>query len=257
MAVLNRTKIPWASGFYALSPYRGCGHLCSWRGVRCWSWDMADRLWDFDFTRPEPRENIAERLRDELESREPGRVLVSNTTDPYQPIEAQHRLTRECVRLLLEGGWTVAVLTKSTIAQRDFDIYAEHPDRLWFGMTLTSPEWARKYESGAPSFGKRVWSLIEARKRGVRTWVSWEPLPPSADPRDVELALENINPRFAIFGSLNKNMMPQGRAYGGLMAELFEMSKRWDFPTFFKEEALRGLAPPHKQEILTQNRTPW
>ena len=55
--------------------------------------------------------NAPELLAREVLRRKKGRVWVSGVCDAYQGLEAQHRLTRRCLEILVEHGWPVTVQT--------------------------------------------------------------------------------------------------------------------------------------------------
>jgi DNA repair photolyase len=94
-------------------------------------------------------------------------VLLSFTSDPYQPGEAQTAITREILLLLRDNGVSYKILTKGGLRPiRDFDIMAD--SRCQFGVSLTlSSEKARRYvEPGAASIADRVEGLRQAKARG-------------------------------------------------------------------------------------------
>jgi len=71
----------------------------------------------------EAKINIAEVLRAELaRRRKVGSAMLSSVCDPYQPAEAQFRLTRACIEALREYGWEVGILTRSPLVTRDIDL---------------------------------------------------------------------------------------------------------------------------------------
>ena len=67
--------------------------------------------------------NAVEVLKRQLRRAAPGEVFMSSACDGWQPIEAQCRLTRRCCELLLERGFQLNVLTKSTLVLRDIDLF--------------------------------------------------------------------------------------------------------------------------------------
>ena len=117
-SILNRSSIE----DYSLNCYTGCTHAC----VYCYA-----RFMRRFHPHPEPwgefvdvKVNAVEALKRQLRRAAPGEVFVSSACDGWQPIEAERRLTRRCCELLLEHGFTVNVLTKSTLVLRDLDVLA-------------------------------------------------------------------------------------------------------------------------------------
>ena len=64
-------------------------------------------------------------LRAEVRKKRKARVWVSGVCDPYQPLEARYRLTRQCLEILVENQWPVVVQTRSPLVLRDLDILTE------------------------------------------------------------------------------------------------------------------------------------
>jgi hypothetical protein len=50
--------------------------------------------------------------------------MLSDCTDPYQPMEEECEITRRCIEVLAENGFPLLIATKSDLVTRDIDIYA-------------------------------------------------------------------------------------------------------------------------------------
>ncbi|MBN1574528.1 MAG: hypothetical protein JW984_15130 [Deltaproteobacteria bacterium] len=158
---------------FAVNPYLGkCEGGCKYCYV--------PRIPDGGNFKGEPRskEDYLERLAHDIK-RLPDHVppiLFSFTHDPYQPIEEELRLVRQSIRMLHAAGVPVMILTKFPhLAMRDFDLLTPHD---WFGVTLTfnDPEKSKEWEPGADLPAERIRALREARRRGIQTWASLEPV---------------------------------------------------------------------------------
>ena len=70
--------------------------------------------------------NAPELLRSELSARNyrPATIQLGINTDAYQPTEKNERLTRRILEVLAEFEHPVAILTRSTLIQRDIDLLA-------------------------------------------------------------------------------------------------------------------------------------
>ncbi len=104
------------------------------------------------------------------------RVLLSFTSDAYQPIEEKYEVTRTAIKILKCYGIPFTVLTKAgQLAIRDFDLYMRGDS---FGVTLTSLDIADadRDERGAGIPSERLAALIMAHAKGIPTWVSLEPV---------------------------------------------------------------------------------
>jgi DNA repair photolyase len=171
----------------ATNPFRGCGHAC----VYCYvpSVIKMDRE-EFD-AGATPRKNYLRELRKDAEKyRELGireQVMLSFTTDPFNPDDAETGFTRETIKIIIEHGLDFCTLTKGgRRALRDIDLF--RPDRDAFASTLTSldDDVSRRWEPNAALPGDRLETLQAFHARGVYTWVSLEPV------YDTEATLEII-----------------------------------------------------------------
>ena len=122
--------------------------------------------------------------------------------DPY-PLLLDTTPTREVIKAIKDSGNHVQILTKGGIrAERDFDLL-DSGDR--FGVTIAgNARQTLQNEPGASAYIDRVISLYDAKKRGIRTWASFEPV---FDPQTVYEAIEKAD--FIDFFKIGKlNYMP-------------------------------------------------
>lgn len=108
----------------SINPYQGCEHGYAYCYARPSHTHM--RLspgLDFE-SRLFAKFNIADALESDL--RKPVYhcrvIMLGANTDPYQPIERQHRLTRLVLEVLSAYQHPVAIVTKSNLVLRDLDI---------------------------------------------------------------------------------------------------------------------------------------
>ncbi len=204
-SILQKSGLPAAA--YVINPYTGCVHGC----VYCYARFMKR------FTgHAEPwgafldaRVNAAEVLRGQLaRRREPLKELVffSSVTDPYQPAEKQHRLTRSLLEVLLEYQVPVSILTKSDLVLRDIDLL-ERFESCKVGLSLMTLDeaLARKLEPRAASPARRIRALTALRAAGIRTQAFISPYLPGISDLDRlvealsgsidEIGVEAINTR--------------------------------------------------------------
>jgi DNA repair photolyase len=164
----------------ALNLFSGCGHRCAY----CYAPMIAHRKPEDFFGNPKPRVTLGEIERSanywavrELPrlNRRPN-VLLCFTSDPYQPCEADSKLTRKAIEILHGASVSVTILTKAGMrAMRDFDLLGPG-DVFATTLTCSNNENSLEWEPGAALPGERLHSLSEAHKRGIRTWVSLEPV---------------------------------------------------------------------------------
>lgn len=159
----------------AVNLYNGCSHACEY----CYSPTYL-HIPRVEFRKPKPRKDILKKIVTDAtklkQQNETGPVLLCFTCDPYQPIDEKHELTRQAIQILHSFGLNVMILTKGGLrAQRDFDLLT---DKDWFGVTLTNLDstLSLKWEPGAALPEARIQSLQNAHERGIKTWVSLEPV---------------------------------------------------------------------------------
>jgi DNA repair photolyase len=157
----------------ALNLYKGCTHGC----LYCYVPKITHQLRDGFHLDAIPRVSIDDidisAAASEGDSRS---VLLCFTSDPYQTTEEYRNLTRAAILSLHDYDHPVTILTKGgVLAQRDFGLYRPGDS---FGVTLTflDEEKSRLWEPGAALPGTRIKNLIAARKAGIPTWVSLEPV---------------------------------------------------------------------------------
>lgn len=157
---------------YSLNPYVGCAFGCRYcyADFMCRFAGHAGEAWG-RFV--DVKENAPELLRKELARKKPGVIGMSLVTDPYQPLEREHGVTRRCLEAVRErGGFEVSVLTRSPLVLRDTDLFRALGGRVEVGLSVTTDdeEVRRLFEPGAPPVPRRIEALRSLREAGVRTY---------------------------------------------------------------------------------------
>lgn len=127
-----------------------------------------------------PRENILARLTKDVEKLkgDDREILISFTSDPYQPIEEDLSITRYAIKILIANNLRFTILTKGgSRAARDFDLLEDYP-KCSFGTTLIflDQNLADKWEVNTPRILDRIETIHKAHNLGIKTWVSLEPV---------------------------------------------------------------------------------
>lgn len=160
----------------AANLYQGCEYNCGY----CYGAHVAHKTHEEFFRRGLPRDRAIENLKlDAARLAKKGdrrHVLLSFITDPYQPSEEEYKLTRKAIEALHGYGIFVAILTKGGLrAARDFDILTRF-DLFGVSLTTLNPETKAQWEPNVPSANERIRTLELAKKAGIPTWVSCEPV---------------------------------------------------------------------------------
>jgi len=165
---------------YALNPYTGCQHACSYcyaRFMKRYTGHLEP--WG-EFV--DVKINAPQLLRSEIVRKHPGRVWVSGVCDPYQPVETKYTLTRQCLEILFEHRWPVTIQTRSPLVLRDLPLLRQAAD-LEVGMTITTADDAirRLFEPHAPTIQSRVDALEKLHQAGIRTFAMIAPILPGTE----------------------------------------------------------------------------
>ena len=169
----------------SVNAYQGCEHGC----VYCFArpthayHDLSPGL-DFEtvlFAKPD----AARLLRATLgkPGYRPAPIAMGTNTDPYQPIEAGYRITRQVLELCLETRHPVTITTKSDRVLLDIDLLAALARHrlVSIGISVTSldPGLSRRLEPRAASPTKRLDALGHLVAAGVPCHISIAPIIPS------------------------------------------------------------------------------
>lgn len=159
---------------WAINPYRGCGHACSY----CYAQDVTR----FELSRPwgevvEVKINIVSRLKKELERGVKGVYGMGTVTDPYQPLEQEYRLTRGCLVHLKAVGASVSILTKSDLVLGDLDLLIGWKGaEVGVSVGCIDESLVSLIEPGAPSPARRFKTLSKLTQAGVDAYLMAAPI---------------------------------------------------------------------------------
>ena len=158
-------------GEYAVNIYNGCTHSCCY----CYAPRVMKRTPEVFHSIVTPRLNVAEELRKQIirEGITDKTIHLCFTCDPY-PTLKDNSVTREVIKVIKETGNHVQILTKGD-GRRDFDLLDEND---WYGITISnsSDREAAAIEPCAIRPTGRLISLLQAKERGIKTWLSLEPV---------------------------------------------------------------------------------
>jgi len=166
---------------YNVNPYLGgCAHQC----IYCYAIKFPS-FWGPTVPRLRLREDIV-KMAEGTKTKMP--VMLSDTTDPYQPLEKRYLITRRCLEILAEYGFPLLIVTKSDLVTRDMDILKQ--TRTVVSMTITTPhdDVASTIEPHASPPDARFSALQEVTNRGIPTVVRLDPIIPTvnSDSKDLE-----------------------------------------------------------------------
>jgi len=194
--IIVRNRSPDVPFELSANPYRGCEHGC----VYCYARpnhayvDLSPGI-DFE-TRLFFKQDAARLLRDELAA--PGYqcrpINIGSSTDAYQPIERELRVTREMLEVLVDCRHPATVITKSALIERDIDLLARMArQRLvltFVTITTLDAELARRWEPRAAAPWRRLETIRRLAEAGIPVGVSVAPVAPFLNEPELERVLE-------------------------------------------------------------------
>jgi len=126
--------------------------------------------------------NAADLLKHEIVRTSPHKVWVSGVCDPYQPLEREYELTKECLETLIQHDWSITVQTKSPLVLRDIDLFRTS-DKVEVGLSVTSAddEIRKLFEPDAPPIRERLSTLERLHISGIRTYAMIAPMLPGVE----------------------------------------------------------------------------
>ena len=206
--IISRNHSPDVPFDRSINPYRGCEHGC----IYCFArpthafHDLSPGL-DFE-SRLFAKSDAAALLRSELGK--PGYhcrpMALGTNTDPYQPIEAEWRITRSVLEVLAECDHPVTITTKSDRVVRDLDLLAPMAAKglatVCVSVTSLDPRIAMTIEPRAPSPERRLTAVRRLADAGVPVYVSIAPVIPAITDHELEQLIERAaeaGARFAFF----------------------------------------------------------
>ena len=195
-SIVTTNDSPDISFDQSINPYRGCEHGCSYCYARP-THAFLGHSPGLDFeTELYAKTNAAEVLRQELSRRryEPRTIALGTVTDPYQPIEREHRITRAVLEVLEEARHPVGIVTKSALVVRDIDILARMARRdlvkVALSVTTLDRRLARSMEPRATTPSRRLEAVRRLSEAGIPAQVMVAPIVPGLNDHEIEAILE-------------------------------------------------------------------
>jgi DNA repair photolyase len=114
--------------------------------------------------------------------------MLSDSTDPYQPLEREYEITRRCLEVLAEHDFPLLIVTKSDLVARDIDIFKKTPTVVSMTITTNRDDISAIIEPNAPKPNARFSALKKVSEGGIPTTVRIDPIIPTInfDRQDLE-----------------------------------------------------------------------
>src|SRR5258707_2611133 len=201
-SILNRCDSKRVPFEWTINPYRGCEFACKYCYAR-----YTHEYMDLDGSEFEKKiyvkKDAAPLLAHDISRKysyasersggeKPDHIAIGTATDPYQPAEREHGVTRACLEELAKrAGLSISIITKSNQIVRDIDVLTKIAARssLQIDITVTTmrPRLARLLEPRAPRPDLRIAAVNELHEAGLAVGVSASPLVPGIADGEGEL----------------------------------------------------------------------
>jgi DNA repair photolyase len=206
--IITRNTSPDVPFDRSINAYRGCEHGC----IYCFArpthafHDLSPGI-DFE-TRLFAKPDAALLLRTALmkPSYRCAPIAMGTNTDPYQPIERDWRITRECIAVLAATDHPLMITTKSDRIIRDLDLLGPMAAKglisVMISVTSLDPAIAMTLEPRAPAPRLRIKAIGALASAGIPVQVSISPLIPAITDHETEAILKaaaNAGARSASF----------------------------------------------------------
>lgn len=222
----------------SINAYRGCEHGCSYCFARP-SHAYLGHSAGIDFERDiYVKANAVEALRAELgaKSYRPKPIAMGTNTDPYQPAERKHGLTRGILEVMLETKHPVMITTKSALILRDLDLLTElarfRLAKVAISVTSMDHKLSRRMEPRASSPARRLEAIRQLAEAGVPTAIFASPMIPAINDMELERILD------------------AGKAQGAISAQMILLRLPGEVRDVFREWLLRHF-PDRVRHVLS------
>lgn len=167
----------WFGTNYNMNIYKGCSHGCIYCDSRseCYGVDNFDQV--------RAKENALALIERDLKSkRRKGVVGTGAMSDPYNPMERKHELTRGALRLVNQYGFGIAIATKSDLIIRDIDLLkdiAKHsPVLVKITITTADDTQCKKIEPNVCNASHRFHAIRQLSNAGIYVGILLMPVLP-------------------------------------------------------------------------------
>ncbi|MCB1517181.1 MAG: PA0069 family radical SAM protein [Hyphomicrobiaceae bacterium] len=206
--IISKNQSPDLEFDRSINPYRGCAHGCPYCYARPTHAYLGHSA-GLDFERDlYIKVNAAELLKKELAQAryKPRLINLGANTDPYQPLERKHRITRSVLEVLTEARHPVVIVTKSALVVRDLDLLTDlaRDNLVRVALSVTSMDHilSRKLEPRASSPAKRLEAIRLLSEAGVPVQVMASPMIPAINDMELERILDAAAAQGAKYASM-------------------------------------------------------
>jgi DNA repair photolyase len=193
---VNRCSVDHMPFEWTVNPYRGCAMGCRY----CYAAYTHEFM---GFTVPETFHSLVYVKSDGEETerqlaravRRGERIALGTATDPYQPGEAERRVTRRFLETVARHrGVRLGITTKGALVLRDLDVLRRIDERsdvsVHLSLISTRADLIRRLEPWAPPPEVRLEVMRRLVEAGIEVWLGLAPVLPALT--DAEKDLDDL-----------------------------------------------------------------
>ena len=172
-----RQKDTWFGITYNMNLYRGCQHGCIYCDTRSECYGIKD------ISMISVKKNALDLLVQELLRKRNNKATIGtgSMNDPYMPVEKDIQHTRKALQIIAKEKFTLHVITKSNLVERDVDILQDISKTytaVSFTITSADDSLSQKIEPHAPPASERFKAMKSLAEKGIYTGVTLMPVLP-------------------------------------------------------------------------------
>jgi len=175
---------PWGSPLctcpkkFSFDPYTGCEHSC----IYCYATAYIP-----NFYNPRRKKDLLKRVRRDLEKiPENSLISISNSSDPYQPLEEKFKEFRKCLKIFQNFNFRILIITKSDLVLRDIDLLKNLRCAVTMTVTTLNEKIYKKLEPNAPPSERRLKALKILAENKIPTGLRLDPIFPFLNENEIE-----------------------------------------------------------------------
>jgi len=162
---------------FVINPYIGCGHGCKYCYARFMKRFTNNQEEWGEFI--DVKINAPELIPKNKEKYNNKSILMSSTTDPYQPIERKYKITRKILEKLISIQPNLEILTKSDLILRDLNLLKQFKNcTVTFSFSILDENVRKQLELRSVSMDRRIKALKKIHETKIRTVVFISPIFP-------------------------------------------------------------------------------
>lgn len=194
-SIISHNDSPDVPFRQSINPYKGCEHGCCYcfaRPTHAYL-DLSPGL-DFEskiFSKPGAAGLLEQALR--KPGYQPDVIALGANTDACQPVERELGITREILQVLHDYQHPLAIITKSSLVERDIDLLAPMAAaglvKVYVSVTTLERELSRRLEPRAAAPQRRLQTIQRLSESGIPVGVLMAPIIPVLNDSEIESLL--------------------------------------------------------------------